>query len=265
MLAARQRLCVRQSVRTGPPAFAGVTDRVRQLTDAHAAALWQTLPNQMKQLALEIPQWGGKRKRAGRKRQAERRRVSHKSRPRFDRAAAVLVTLRVASDVWNLRSKRCFGVIEDCFAGARARFGLRIIEFAVLGNHLHLLVEADSDLSLSRGMQGLGVRIAKALNRVMQRRGRVFDDHYHASLLATPTKLVNAIAYVLGNHERHYGRSHGVDPYSSLASDSARVLCAATTWLVRTGWRRSRAKSPWLDRWVAARHGAPAQEVRCAA
>src|SRR5438876_1449634 len=39
----------------------------------------------------------------------------------------------------------------------------RLIEFSVLGNHLHrlhLLVEADSSLALSRGMQGLNVRFA---------------------------------------------------------------------------------------------------------
>src|SRR5213075_1113119 len=129
-------------------------------------AFWQTLPNQMKQLALKIPQRGGKRKGAGRKRKAPRPRVSHKARPRFNKPAAVLVTLRVACGVRNLRSRRCFGAIEACFTNARGRFGLRIIEFAILGNHLHLLVEADSDQSLSRGMQGLGVRLARALNRL---------------------------------------------------------------------------------------------------
>jgi len=73
-------------------------------------------------------------------------------------------------------------------------------------------------------MRGLPVRIAKGLNRVMQRRGRVFDDHYHSRLLRSPTELVNAIAYVLGNHEHHYGPSCGLDVYSSLACDAARVL-----------------------------------------
>jgi len=157
----------------------------------------------MKQLAMRLPQRGGKRKGAGRKRTSPRPRVSHKRRAQFDKAAPVLVTLRVAFGVWNLRSRRCFRIIEDCFAGARDRFGLRVIEFSVLGNHLHLVVEADSDLALSRGMQGLGVRIARALNRLMKRRGRVFEDHYHSRLLGSPTQLVNAIAYVLGNHAHH--------------------------------------------------------------
>src|SRR3954468_19698516 len=96
--------------------------------------IWQTLLNQMKQLAFDIPQRGGKRKGAGRKRKAPRPRVSHKARPRFDKAAAVLVTLRVACGVWSLRNRRCFQAVEACFKDARGRFGLRIIEFAVLGN-----------------------------------------------------------------------------------------------------------------------------------
>ena len=61
----------------------------------------------------------------------------------------------------ELRSRRCFRVIEEAFANARERFGFRVIEFSVLGNHLHLLVEADSDASLARGMQGLTVRMQK--------------------------------------------------------------------------------------------------------
>jgi putative transposase len=183
----------------------------------------------------------------------------------FDKPGVVLVTLRVATGVWNLRSKRCFGAIERCFADARERFGLRLIEFSVLGNHLHLLVEADSSLALSRGMQGLSVRLARALNRVMRRRGTVFDDHYHSRLLRSPTQLVYAIGYVLGNHEHHYGPSCGVDSYSSLACDPQRVLALPVTWLLRVGWRRAHARSPWLARWISVRHPIDDRVVTAAA
>ncbi|HZX94053.1 MAG TPA: hypothetical protein VFE90_06025, partial [Myxococcales bacterium] len=67
----------------------------------------------------------------------------------------------MADHVWNLRSRRCFKVLEACVAAALGRSGLRVIDFTVLGNHLHLLVEADSSRALSRGMQGLCIRIAK--------------------------------------------------------------------------------------------------------
>lgn len=96
------------------------------------------------QLDLPLPQRGGKRKGAGRKPKGKRALVSHKARPKFHRAAAVHVTLRVGDEVWNLRSGRSFRVIEQCLADALGRFGLRVIQFSVMGNHLHLIVEADS-------------------------------------------------------------------------------------------------------------------------
>src|SRR5438105_7388003 len=81
---------------------------------------------------------------------------------------------------------------------------------------IHLIVEANDHECLARGMQGLCVRIAKALNVMMQRKGRVFADHYYSRLLLTPTQLVNAIRYVLENHTHHFGEK-GVDPFSSAA------------------------------------------------
>jgi len=209
----------------------------------------QYLPNQMEQLAFRLPQRGGKRRGAGRKPEGRRAGVSHKARPRFEKPAAVHVTLRVDVHVWNLRSRRCFGAIEACFVEARERFGLRIIEFTVLGNHLHLLVEADNDEALTRGMQGLAIRVAKALNRLMARKGHVFGDHYHSRILATPTELVNAIAYVLGNHAHHHGGTPGVDRFSSASYDPDsryRVLADPRTWLLRAGWRRARRIPHWL-------------------
>ena len=159
------------------------------------------------------------------------------------------MTLIVTVRVWNLRSRRCFRVIEACFADALGRFGLRVIEFTVLGNHLHLLVEADDDRALTRGMQGLAIRVAKALNRLMGDGGRVFADHYHSRLLHTPTELVNALVYVLGNHAHHFGTERGSDPFSSgsyVAGTRERVLAYPRTWLLRHGWRRARRIPQWL-------------------
>ncbi len=61
-------------------------------------------------------------------------------RARFNKPTPVHVTVRVAQRVWNLRSRRCYRVVTAAFAAARGRFGLRLIEFAVLGNHLHLVI-----------------------------------------------------------------------------------------------------------------------------
>lgn len=184
---------------------------------------------------------GGRREGAGRKRGD---RVSHAARPRFDQPLPVHVTLRMGDHVWNLRSRRSFRRIKACLEQARARLGCRLIEFSVQGNHIHVVLEADGDERLSRAVQGLCVRIAKALNSMMGRKGRVFDDHYHSRLLRTPTELVNAIAYVLGSAAHHHGGRPDDDPYSSARARD--VLAQPVGWLLRTGWRRARRIPPWL-------------------
>ena len=61
--------------------------------------------------------------------------------------------------------------------------------------------------------EGFGLtRIAKALNAMMGLAGKVFGDHYHEHLLRSPTELINAIRYVLGNAKHHFGGDGG-DPY----------------------------------------------------
>jgi REP element-mobilizing transposase RayT len=178
-----------------------------------------------KQLKLVLRTHGGKRRGAGRKPKGPKALVSHAARPGFDRPTPVHVTLRVRGDVPSLRSARRFAIVRACFAAARGLHGLRLGEFSVLGNHLHLVVEADSKRALSSGMLGLCTRLARRLNDFLRRGGKLFADHYHARLLRTPTEVWRAIRYVLGNAERHY-RERGADPFSSAASGAQEVLVA---------------------------------------
>jgi putative transposase len=162
-------------------------------------------------------------------------------RPRFEKITPAHVTLRIADDIPSLRSSRRFRLIKACFMQARVRPGLRLVEFSVLSNHLHLIVEADSSRELSRRVQGLCVRLARALNEALDRSGRVFSDHFHSEILKSPTQLVNAIRYVLGNAERHYGEE-GTDAFSSEVTGAAEVLARPEGWLLRLGWLRAPAR-----------------------
>jgi putative transposase len=191
-----------------------------------------------RQLSLDLRTHGGKRRHAGRKPKGERALVSHAARPRFHRATPAHVTLKIRSEVPSLRSSRRFEVIRQCFKASRGAHGMRLVEFSVLGDHLHLLVEADSHVSLSRGVQGLAVRLARRLNQLLQRRGKLFADHYHSHLAATPTEVWRIMKYIRGNAQHHYGQA-GVDFFSSAAADAAELLAEAQGWLLRTGWRRA--------------------------
>ena len=148
------------------------------------------------------------------------------------------VTVRMRGEVYGLRSGRCFRVLKRAFAAARAKFGMRLCHFAVMGNHIHFLVEAEDSAALARGMKGLGVRMAKALNRVMGRRGAVYADRYHLRVCRTPTQTARALEYVRANARKHGLIRGGLDPYSSWVARD--VVVAARSWMLAEGWRRAR-------------------------
>lgn len=151
----------------------------------------------------------------------------------------MLVTLKVRAGLPSLRSSRRFAAVREALAAANGLHGVRVVEFSVLGEHLHLVAEADDKRALSRGMQGLCIRIAKALNRVLGRQGGIFADHYHSRLLRSPTEVCAALRYVLGNAEHHFGE-RGVDWFSSASREGAAVRAEPRGWLLRVGWKRGR-------------------------
>jgi putative transposase len=168
----------------------------------------------MKQIGFKFRTWGGKRRGAGRKRVGEEGGVRHRKRAVLKSRFPVHVTWRMEPSVWNLRTRRCFTALARAFWGGANRFGFRLVHYSVQGNHLHLLVEANNERALSRGMNGMGVRVARGLNRVMRRQGGVLAHRYHAHILRTPAEARNARVYLLQNARAHYGHA-GPDPYTS--------------------------------------------------
>jgi len=145
--------------------------------------------------------------------------------------------------------------------GGCAREGFCVVHFCVLSNHVHLIVEASSAEALSRGVQGLAIRLAKRLNARLERSGPVYADRYHGRILRTPLEVRRALVYVLQNSRSHQARSgqadrlppDAADPYSSGPwFDGWRTMpcnrptdgrgppltAPAHTWLLRVGWRR---------------------------
>jgi putative transposase len=183
------------------------------------------------QRSFKFRMWGGRRKGAGRPRRdgvvGARPGVPHVTRPLLADRFPVHVTWRMEKTVWSLRTQRCFNVMRRAMYAGALKGGFRLVHYAIMGNHVHLLVEAPNRLRLARGMQGLGIRIARALNRLMRRRGRVVSDRYHAHILRTPSEVRRARHYLLTNAQHHYGHAH-VDRYASRAP-----LVAPRTWLLR--------------------------------
>jgi len=134
----------------------------------------------------------------------------------------------------------------------------RLCHFAILNDHLHFVAEARSREALARGLQGLLIRVAKALNKLWGRRGRVFADRYHDRILKTPREVRNAIRYVLQNGKKHAAQGREVRVAQALDTFTSapwfdgfresftirgievivRPVAAARTWMLAVGWRR---------------------------
>lgn len=169
------------------------------------------------------PGRGGKRPGAGRKRAPGKSRpdVAHVARPAHDPDVPVHVTMRATREVAVLRSQVVFARIERALARAqRQRDDFRILAFSVQEDHVHLVVEADGARALRAGLQGLAIRVARAVNAALRRRGRVWGDRYHRRDLTRPAHVRTAMVYVLQN-----GRKHGAcEPGELDACSSARLF-----------------------------------------
>ena len=204
-----------------------------------------------RQSTLEFPEWGGARRGAGGKRRGKQKNVAHRERPVLASRHPIHVTLRFEAGLESLRNRRTHRVVRDALLAGGARFGARIVHFAVMSNHIHLVCEAEDEQALTRAIKGLGVRIARGLNRLWQRTGRVIADRYHTHILKTPLEVRRALQYVLHNARQHGIWFAGPDPCSSGAwfdgwdqyieppgAWSASPLPRARTWLLTIGWRR---------------------------
>jgi putative transposase len=157
-------------------------------------------------------------------------------------------------EVGSMRAKKPFTAIKDAIRAASSKEAFRIVCFSVQHNHLHLIVEATNEVALSRGMQGLAIRVARAINRVLHRGGKVFGDRYHRHDLASPRETRAAIAYVLQNYRKHAaqrGERCGrgwTDPCSSarwfdgwsrevLRSNEPSPVAEPKTWFFAKGWQ----------------------------
>ena len=134
-------------------------------------------------------------------------------------------------------------------------------------DHVHLIVEGDSNEAVSRGLQGLGGRLARAWNKLWVRKGSVFAERYHRRDLPSPSQVRRGLVYVLQNARKHGARlwvdrrrdrsgrearvPRGMDAFSSaitfggwlerglqrLEPDGTNVR--PRSWLLREGWKRA--------------------------
>ncbi len=225
------------------------------------------MANSLVQFELQLrasPRRGGPRPNAGRK-PGPNPLQRHRSRAAFSRPVPAHVTVRLRPGLVSLRTDKVVREVERTFGRGCDRSSFRLAHYSLQGNHAHLIIEARDREALGRGMMAIGSRLARAVNRVMKRKGPVLADRYHVHLLKTPREVHRALRYVLLNARRHGAKSTRaalarfarLDPASSArwfdgwkrgvpyesgqeprGLSSVPVVARARTWLLTIGWRR---------------------------
>ena len=213
--------------------------------------------------------YGTKGNKGGRKPKGAKPMESHRPRAAITAHTPVHVTLRLASDLGNLRRGRVYKAIRRATMVAARERDATIVHISIQSNHLHLLVEAADAARLGEGMRRFAISAARQLNatvsseRGTRRAGKVFTDRYHAEVITVPRQARHALAYVLNNWRRHKAdrtqitRRWLLDPFSSAiqfrgwaglpedfewtprASYEPLEVGEPASWLLRIGWRRA--------------------------
>ena len=165
------------------------------------------------------------------------------------------VTIKLKKGLKSLRRKEELAVVMAAIARVNGGGRVRIVEFSIMSNHVHMLVEARNSADLSKGMASLNTGLGMRLNRLWDRvgEGSVFLERFHLEVIKSPTQMRRVLTYVLRNDVRHGLGLGRLDPCSSAMSfggfverqggpKRACVSAEAQTWLLRMGWMEAGPK-----------------------
>jgi putative transposase len=225
---------------------------------------------------------GGPRKGAGRKPNFARAGEPHDTRPEVPGRFPRHIVLKVRDDVGTLRKRFMYRALRAATIAVAMRElhvddvngAFRIVHISIQRTHIHMIVEADNKLALTRGMLSFMTSAAKHINAEYsvkrklsrRRRGPVFADRYHQEIINSPRQARRTLSYVLNNWRKHredresFAKKWTLDPFSSAWSFGgwkeyedddrpylwdtpptydALVVYLPQTWLLREGWRKS--------------------------
>src|SRR5690242_2396107 len=97
-----------------------------------------------RQLELAFPSRGGARRGAGRKPTGAKAGVPHKRRPEFKARHPLLVTMKIRQGLPSLRHRALASLMFSAFRAAKERLGAKLVHWSIQSNHIHLIVEAES-------------------------------------------------------------------------------------------------------------------------
>ncbi len=84
----------------------------------------------------------------------------------------------------------------ECLVRAADRYDCAVHCYALMGNHVHLLVTPGRRTALAKMMQSVGVRYVQYVNKRYERTGGLWDGRYRDNLVNTDAYLVVCYRYI---------------------------------------------------------------------
>jgi REP element-mobilizing transposase RayT len=88
----------------------------------------------------------------------------------------------------------------------KAKYGIKIYEFAIMDNHVHLLIKAPNAEKLGDFMRVANSQIARRINKIFKRESHALHERYKSPLITTDSYFVNTMGYIWFNHFRATGK-----------------------------------------------------------
>ena len=79
---------------------------------------------------------------------------------------------------------------------AKKRYGLRVLNYIITSNHIHMLVYDRGLGEVAKSMQLIAGRTAQAYNKRKARQGAFWEDRYHVTLVDSEIYLARCMVYV---------------------------------------------------------------------
>ncbi len=79
---------------------------------------------------------------------------------------------------------------------AKKRYGLRILNYTVTSNHIHLLVIDSGREMIPKSIQLVAGRTAQEYNQRKNRKGVFWEDRYHATAISTDQHFIRCMVYI---------------------------------------------------------------------
>ncbi len=110
-----------------------------------------------------------------------------------------LVTTNTDGRKPTFRSDAAIRMLLGVIGEVRRDTGVEIFAWVVMPDHVHLVLRVSPPLAMGRFMQLMKGRFAKRYNEFQSGQGRVWQDRYHARVLASERAVAAAIEYVHHN------------------------------------------------------------------